>query len=363
MDLLIRLFTSNVVLGTSRVNSCIMTLAMVQILVTMCVFGLSSVTLFSVLWWPLCDAFLVLVNGCLRMDFLLREQLEGQESYIARIRKGLVIVVAVRFVVTLCVWAYKPLLTCEPLEFFVLTVSVIIFHACACIPTIRYLYLGEDLMENRRPESQDPLLEPTERAQISEEEDVGPYDSSNDSNYVSPFPQDFKQDIPLPSENSHNGNTPLSSRILQNALEENERSEIRLQQDLEYDKMISEQNQKIELANQNVIEPVEVKCAPPSEPDSDDPFAVEMRLITPNGTPLTRRFDRKDTFSVVVEWTRGRLREMKIPHENGVRFCERFPRKVYASEEFGRSLESLNFWCEEKPAPQRSSVLILELVQ
>jgi len=369
MNLLMRLCTSNVIFGTSSVNSSIMTLDLAQILVTVAVCGFSSVPLLPFLWWPLCDASLVFINGCLRMDFLLREQLEGQESYLARLRRGLVVVTSARFILTLCVLAYKPLLTGEPLEFFILVVSVIILNVLTFVPTVSYLLQGEDLMQSRRSEAEDPLLESTARILLAEEDDAvqRSRESSNDSNYISPFPQNIAQELPLLSEAFMSdirniGNSPLSTGIPEKLPEEKERIEIRQQQDLEYDIMVEEEHQKNEFSNQNVIEPLEVESNHPVEPDRNDPFAVEMRMITPNGTQVTRRFDRKATLSLVLEWAKSRLKEMSILHENGIRLCDRFPRKVYDTSELERTLESLKFWCEEKQAPQRSTVLILEVV-
>lgn len=369
MNLLMRLCTTNVIFGTSLVNSCIMTLDLVQILVTVGVCGFSSVPLLSSLWWPLCDGSLVFINGCLRMDFLLREQLEGQESYLARLRRGLVMVISARFILTLCVWAYNPLVTGKPLEFFILAVNVIILNVLTCVPTVSYLLQGDDLMHSRRSEVEDPLLESNARILLAEDDDAvqRSRESSNDSNYISPFPQNIAQELPLLSEAflsdiRNGGKSALCTGIPQKLPEEKERIDIRDQQDLEYDIMVVEEHQKNEFSNQNVIEPLEVESNHPVEPDRNDLFAVEMRMIAPNGTQVTRRFDRKATLSLVLEWAKSRLKEMSISHENGVRVCDRFPRKVYDTSEHERTLESLKFWCKERQAPQRSSVLILEVV-
>jgi len=357
-----KLWTSNVLFGTSHVNGLIMVLSLSQILITVCLFGFAAIPSLSLFWWPLCDAFRVFISCCLRMDFLLRELLEGQESYLAILRRILVVLNCTGFILALVAFAYKPMMTGEPVEFFILTISVLCLHVLTSIPTLSYLWKGEDVMRSARPEAEDPLLETTERTHITGDEHV-PRESPTESNYVSPFPQTvrFSGEEDLLADISIQGNSPLA-RIPVPALEPNSRSAIRQQQDHEYDIMIADENRKNEPPTEHVIEPMEVKSATTIEPDAQDPCAVEMRVMTPSGTQVTRRFDRQATLTLVLEWVESTLREMGVSHENGVRLCERFPRKVYGSSDYERTLENLNFWMAGKPAPQRSSVLILELI-
>jgi len=341
-----------------------MGISMGQILLTVSLCGFSTIPSASLFLWPLGDAFRVFISFCLRMDFLLREQLEGQESHLAVLRRVLVAVNFVGFIFALSALGYKPLMTGKPLEFFILSISVLCLHLLTSIPTISYLWKGQDVMRSIRPESEDPLLAVSERPQLSGDELVlGSNESYNESNYISPFPQNVQftgenllADIPHLEHTSPIG-TP------EPALEPNSRLAIRQQQDLEYDIMLADQKSKNEPPTQHhVIEPVEVKSEAPVEPDAHDTFAVEMRIMTPIGTQVTRRFDRRATLSLVLKWVKSNLRDMNIAHDKGFRLCERFPRKVYSSSDYKRTLESLNFWREGRPAPQRSSILILEVI-
>lgn len=363
-----------------------MSLTLGQILLTAGVCGYAPIPSVSLFWWPVCDAFRVFISWCLRMDFLLREQLEGQESYLARLRYLLVVLNGTGIILALCVFAYKPFITGEPHQFFILTISVLWLHALTCIPTLRYMWQGQDLIRATRPESEDPLLATNQRVQSPENELVrGSHVTSTEpeSNYVSPFPQDISltgQD--LLTDLPHLEQSP-PTRNLQSALEPNSRSAIMKIQDLEYDIMLADQKQKNELPTQHVIEPLEVetvsrkianeaaaqtdfipevKSETTNEPNGEDPLAVEMRVMAPNGTQITRRFDREATLSLVLDWIKSTLHEMDISHDKEIRLCDRFPRKVYGSSDYERTLESLNFWREGKPAPQRSSMLILEFV-
>jgi len=358
-----KLWTSNVLVGTSSVNGLIMGLSLIQILTTVSLFGFTPIPSLSLFWWPSCDAFRVFISCCLRMDFLLRELLDGQEFHLTVLRRILVVVNCIGFILALCVFAYKPFMTAEPLEFFILTISVLCFHVLTSIPTLSYLWKGQDIVRSRRPESEDPLLETTERSHITADELV-PRESTNESNYISPFPQtvrftgeDLLADIP-------NQDNSAVARISSPALEPepNPRLTLMQQQDNEYEAMLADQIRTNEATTEHVIEPMEVKSAASIEPDAQDPFAVEMRVMTPNGTQVSRRFDRQATLTLILKWVESTLSVMKIPHEKGVRLCERFPRKVYGSSDYERTLENLNFWRAGKPAPQRSSVLILEVI-
>jgi len=311
------------------------------------------------------------------MDFLLRELLEGQESRLIVLRRILVVLNCIGVILALCVFAYKPFMTGEPLEFFILTISILCLHVLTSIPTLRYLWKGQDIVRSNRPESEDPLLETTERSHITAEELV-PRKSSNESNYISPFPQTVRfsgEDLLADVPNQENS---AAARISSPALapQPNPRLTLMQQQDNEYNAMLADQIRINEAttehviepaATEHVIEPMEVKSTASiepdaQEPDAQDPFAVEMRVMTPNGTQVSRRFDRQATLTLILKWVESTLRVMKVPHEKGVRLCERFPRKVYGSSDYERTLESLNFWRAGKPAPQRSSVLILEVI-
>merc|ERR1719184_585049 len=99
-----KLWTSNVLVGTSHVNGLILGLSMSQILITVSLFGFTPIPSLSLFWWPLCDAFRVFISCSLRMDFLLREQLEGQEFHLAILRRILVVLNSIGFILALCVF-------------------------------------------------------------------------------------------------------------------------------------------------------------------------------------------------------------------------------------------------------------------
>jgi len=385
--LLKKLWTSDILFGTPTVNSWNLTAGLCQVLITVSVCSL--VQPFWLNWWLICDAIRVFIIGCLRMDYLLREQLQGQEVYLARLRRGLAVLNMVGIFFGACVLAYKPLLVGKPLDLFVLTLMVLGLHAGTSLPAVVYLVQGRDIVRNliddlegeEEDQSRAPLLGRGDRDD-SKEVDVAIEEKVVATDYVSPFPQnlprqhsgDAKQCLPA---THHDATCPLSgilpvthipiqSRILKENAIANSRASLRQQQDLEYDIMITEHiEEKHESNNESerVLEPIELKrCTLPAEPSQNDEYAVEMRFIAPNGTQVARRFSRNSTLNIVLSWVRRTLRELSITCEEGFRLCERYPRKVYDQSQYDLTLEALKFWSSGGQTPQRSSVLILELL-
>merc|ERR1719419_106149 len=128
----------------------------------------------------------------------------------------------------------------------------------------------------------------------------------------------------------------LAENVLANA-RQSARVVLRQQQDLDYDILVA-------------------------EPAQNDKFAVEMRFLAPNGTQVSRRFSRNSTLNIVLSWVQRTLRELSITCEEGFRLCERYPRKVYDQSQYDLTLEALKFWSSGRQTPQRSSVLVLELL-
>jgi hypothetical protein len=385
-----KLWTSDILFGTATVNSWNLTAGLCQVLITVSVCSLAKP--FWLNWWLLCDAIRVFISGCLRMDYLLREQLQGQEVYLARLRRALAVLNMLGMLFGVCVLVYKPLQVGKPLDLFVLTIIVLCLHLVTSLPAVGYLIQGRDIIRNlihelegeEEDQSRAPLLGRGERDESKE--NVISIEEVVTSDYVNPFPQnlprqlsgDPSQCIPLPQ---HDATCPLSgilpvthipieSRIHKENPITSARDAIRQQQDLEYDIMITEhrnnnEEKKHECTNESekVLEPVELKrCVVPEEPSQNDEYAVEMRFLAPNGTQVARRFSRNSTLNIVISWVRRTLRELSITYEEGFRICERYPRKVYDQSQYHLTLEALKFWSSARPTPQRSSVLILELL-
>jgi len=327
------------------------------------------------------------------MDYLLREQLQGQEVCLAQLRRGLAVLNLVGIFFGACVLVYKPLQVGKPLELFVLTLMVLSLHAVTSLQAVVYLIQGRDIVRNlinnlegeEEDQSRAPLLGRGERNE-NKENNVSNEEIVVTTDYVNPFPQN------LPRQHSGNANQcvpstchdstcplsgilpvthiPIQSRISKEKAVAKSRASIRQQQDLEYDIMITEhrnnhEEKKHESSNESerVLEPVELKrCVLPAEPSQNDEYAVEMRFLAPNGTQVARRFSRNSTLNIVLSWVRRTLRELRITSEEGFRLCERYPRKVYDQSQYDLTLEALKFWSSGGQTPQRSSVLILELL-
>jgi len=403
MNILKQIWTSDVLFGTTVINSWILVLGICQILVTVSFCGFSSEPSVSLFWWPLCDAFRVLVIGCIRMDHLLREQLAGQEPCLRRLRRGLAILNAVGLILAFGSSSYKPMQKGEPLLFFSLTLAALVVHIIATIPAALELLQCQQVVEHQtsiidEDQVRVPLLGPGETGlRYSGQAQVAPQNqqrqfSASDNAYavklthkesifhfpqtIETTPSNYERTLPLSADSQDQ----LSKQRcilsdIKGAVEPNvplidPRTAIRQQQDFEYDLMIADHHRKVEEKehSSSFLEPAEVSDLSPlpqlsPEPSPTHRCAVEIRVKMPDGTELARRFDRGATLTNILDWTRSRMRELNIKYEQGYRLCERFPRKVYRSNEYGLTLEELKFWRQRRQkTTQRGPLLFLELL-
>merc|ERR1719336_541841 len=125
-----------------------------QILMTCIVCGLSPASGFGVMWWPIFDAGRVFISCLCRIDFLLREQLPGQEAPISRDRRTILLVNAIGLAYAPTVFLYKPFMSAQHLEFAILVIAILFFHIISSLPLAYHL-----LKDGPEEDSSRPLLD------------------------------------------------------------------------------------------------------------------------------------------------------------------------------------------------------------
>jgi len=343
MDALRRLGTTNLIFEPKGV--CLGT-NVVQIILTCVMCGRASS--FAVIWWPAFDSARVLVSVVARMDYLLREQLPGQETIVERDRRVVLVINVLGILFAPTVFAYKPFVSRTHLPLAILALVILFSHFLTSLPPLYHMLKGYSL-DAEPEEANRPLLDEHSRADS--------YDSASNSPALEAEMDDQKEIEP----------PTVSADLIQQAIMDQirsrggglqtERRAVVAQQDAEYEAMVAAERRR--QASQSTVdveltpspprgrEPPPPYAAPEPVPEEEDTFslppepsagetsAVDLRLKMLDGSTLKRRFPSSTELGLIKSWAEHEA------DEKDIQIATRMPRKVFSSEDFSKSLEAL----------------------